>query len=190
MRIFFTAILLIFSIQSFIKADDIRDFQIEEMSIGDSLLKYMNIDEIKKAEENKNNYPNSNYIVIFYNNNSEIYDNVQITYDSTDKSYIIEALTGSVEYAHNYQNCKIKKKEISDEFKITFKDSKIFEDESEHVYSPGSITVLTDFYPKSGGFARVSCNDWSKEAEKKYKWVDNLKVSLGSNKFLLFLRKR
>ena len=125
MRLILIMLVLIFSPQSMTKADNIRNFQIEEMSIGDSLLKYMNIDEIKKAEENKNNYPNSNYIVIFYNNNSEIYDNVQITYDSTNKSYIIEALTGSVEYAHNYQNCKIKKKEISDEFKITFKDSKI-----------------------------------------------------------------
>ena len=172
------------------KADDIRDFQIEGMSVGDSLLKYMNINEIKKAERNKNNYPNSNYVVIFYNNNSEIYDKVEIVYNSTDKSYIIEALTGSVEDSNNYQNCKIKKKEISEEFKITFKDSKIYEDESEHVFSPGSLTVVTDFYPKSGGFARVSCNDWSKEAEKKNKWVDNLKVSLGSNEFLLFLQKQ
>ena len=105
------------------------------MSIGDSLLNYMNINEIKKAEENKNNYPNSNYVVIFYNKNSEIYNNVQITYDSTDKAYIIEALTGSVEYAKSYQNCKIKKKEISDEFKITFKDSKIYENESERILS-------------------------------------------------------
>ena len=171
------------------KADDIRDFQIEGMSIGDSLLKYMNINEIKNAEKNKNSYPKSNYVVIFYNNNSEIYDGVQITYDSTDKSYIIEALTGSLEYKNNYQNCKIKKKEISDEFKIIFKDSKIYENESEHAYSPGSVTVLTDFYPNSGGFARVSCNNWSKEAKKKYNWVDNLKVSLGSNEFLLYLRK-
>ena len=38
------------------------------------------------------------------------FDGVQITYDSTDKSYIIEALTGSLEYKNNYQNCKIKKK--------------------------------------------------------------------------------
>ena len=70
-----------------------------------------------------------------------------------------------------------------------FIGSKIYENESEHAYSPGSVTVLTDFYPNSGGFARVSCNNWSKEAKKKYNWVDNLKVSLGSNEFLLYLRK-
>ena len=41
-------ILFSFSAPSF--ADDIRDFQIEGMSIGDSLLDYMSKDEIKKAE--------------------------------------------------------------------------------------------------------------------------------------------
>ena len=31
------AIVIIFNLQSWIKADDIRDFQIENMSIGDNL---------------------------------------------------------------------------------------------------------------------------------------------------------
>ena len=53
MRIFLTILVLIFSLQTWTKADDIRDFEIESMSIGDSLLNYMNINEIKKAEENK-----------------------------------------------------------------------------------------------------------------------------------------
>ena len=40
-------ILLILNIQLLVKADDIGDFQIEGMSIGDSLLNYMNVYEIK-----------------------------------------------------------------------------------------------------------------------------------------------
>ena len=39
MKIFISVLVLIF-IQSWIKADDIRDFEIEGMSIGDSALKY------------------------------------------------------------------------------------------------------------------------------------------------------
>ena len=38
------------------KADDIRDFQIEGMSVGDSLLEYFSKDFIEK---NKKFYPNS-----------------------------------------------------------------------------------------------------------------------------------
>ena len=39
MRVFIIVLVLIFSLQSWTKADDISDFEIEGMSIGDSLLK-------------------------------------------------------------------------------------------------------------------------------------------------------
>ena len=48
MRVFIAVIVLIFSLHSWTKADDISDFEIEGMSIGDSLLNYMTDDEIKK----------------------------------------------------------------------------------------------------------------------------------------------
>ena len=41
-KILFTSI-IIFSLQSFTKADDIRDFEIERMSIGVSILEYFNL---------------------------------------------------------------------------------------------------------------------------------------------------
>ena len=190
MRIFLSIFILIFVLQSPTKADDITEFEIEGMSIGDSLLNHMNINEIKKAEENKNNYPGSNYIVIFYNMKSKIYDDVEIVYDSKDESYIIQALTGIVEDANDYRNCKIKKKEIVDEFKLIFKNSEIYEKEAEHVFSKGSMNDLTDFYLNSGGFARVSCTDWSKKAEQENLWVDNLKIALGSDEFGLYLSEQ
>ena len=40
MRVFITVLVLIFSLQSWTKADDISDFEIEGMSIGDSLLDF------------------------------------------------------------------------------------------------------------------------------------------------------
>ena len=42
MRVFLSVLVLIFSLQSLTKADDISDFQIEGMSVGDSLLDYFN----------------------------------------------------------------------------------------------------------------------------------------------------
>ena len=48
MRVFIAVLVLIFSLQSWTKADDISDFEIEGMSIGDSLLDYMSEEEIKK----------------------------------------------------------------------------------------------------------------------------------------------
>ena len=46
MRVFIAILVLIFSLQSWTKADDISEFEIEGMSIGDSLLDYMNEEEI------------------------------------------------------------------------------------------------------------------------------------------------
>jgi hypothetical protein len=51
MRVFITVLVLIFSLQSWTKADDISEFEIEGMSIGDSALDYFSEDEISKATD-------------------------------------------------------------------------------------------------------------------------------------------
>ena len=48
MRVFIAVLVLIFSLQSFTKADDISEFEIEGMSIGDSALDYLSKSEIEK----------------------------------------------------------------------------------------------------------------------------------------------
>ena len=50
MRVFIAVLVLIFSFQTWTKADDIRDFQIEGMTIGDSLLDYVSEGEITKKK--------------------------------------------------------------------------------------------------------------------------------------------
>ena len=47
MRKFLLILILILSFQSWTKADDLSDFQIEGISIGDSLLLHLTLDGIK-----------------------------------------------------------------------------------------------------------------------------------------------
>jgi len=47
MRLFLSILILILNLQSWVKADDVSDFEIEGMSIGDSLLNYMTKKEIE-----------------------------------------------------------------------------------------------------------------------------------------------
>ena len=54
--------LVFFSFQISSWADDIRDFQIEGMSVGDSLLDYLTEEEIKN--EQKYIYENNKFIAI------------------------------------------------------------------------------------------------------------------------------
>ena len=78
MRVFIAVLVLIFSFQSWTKADDISDFEIEGMSIGDSLLDYFSEEEIK---DNKRNYvKNKKYYVVGEGAfNLKIYDQLDIS---------------------------------------------------------------------------------------------------------------
>ena len=181
-------LVLIISLQSLTKADNIAEFEIEDISVGESLLDHLTFKEIKKAEKYGSVYPDSNYIAISISKISgPKYNYIEFVYNQKDKKYIIEAITGIVEYPDKYEECKKDMISVSEEFKIIFKGSEIYEDERPHAFEPSSTVYQIDFYPKSGGFARVSCTDWTKEMFEENRWVDNLKISLGSNKFLNFL---
>ena len=47
MKIFLSVLIVFFSLQSWTKANDIRDFEIEGISIGDSLLDFLERRNIK-----------------------------------------------------------------------------------------------------------------------------------------------
>ena len=107
MRVFIAVLVLIFSLQSWTKADDIRDFQIEGMSIGDSALDYFTKEEI----ENKKNsyadkgyiYPSNEYYAITFNNLAkfEKYQDVQFNFKDGDENYKIYNLMGIINYPNN-----------------------------------------------------------------------------------------
>ena len=99
MRIFLSALILIFSFQSWTKADDINEFEIEGMSVGDSLLDYFNLSEIQVAEDNVSYYQKSNKykIIWFYSKTRELFDYINITLKDNDKKYIIYGVRGEKE---------------------------------------------------------------------------------------------
>ena len=66
-------IILILSLQSWAKADDIRDFEIEGISIGDSLLDYFTIEEIE-SNIRETTYKKKDYLLINSNWFSCIFD--------------------------------------------------------------------------------------------------------------------
>ena len=77
-------LILIFFLQTPSQADDIRDFQIEGMSIGDSALDYFSEEEIKKNTDAP--WPNKTYVQFCaakggYNN----YENICFVYLKKDK---------------------------------------------------------------------------------------------------------
>ena len=88
MRVFIAVLVLIFSLQSWTKADDIRDFEIEGMSIGDSLLDYFSESKIKNLP--RDYYPGSKkYEMIEVQGQYKDYDVVAFHVKDKDKKYLI-----------------------------------------------------------------------------------------------------
>ncbi len=124
-------LIILISFKSWTKADDIEDFEIEGLSIGDSLLNHFNVNEIKNFQ-NYDDLPSDmsfRIIEIFSNEmKMELYDSVQIYYKSNDKSFKIHGVNGGL-------FCDTKKKCINQYDEIKDDISKLFGDnlESENI---------------------------------------------------------
>ena len=99
-------ILLIFATNSI--AEDISDFEIEGMSIGESLLKYMSEEEIRN-EIDSNRYMYSfltdDFGEVYLYNNFKTYDHLSFFVKSKDKKYSIFSISGTILYDDKINQC-------------------------------------------------------------------------------------
>ena len=181
-------ILFSFSAPSF--GDDISEFQIEGMSIGDSLLDYFSEEEINKEKWHAYNYNDVFSTISFKKSSFETYDRVQFHYKLKDKNYKIYGLIGVIVFRDNIKDCFNKKDEIVSELSEVLKDTKkTTNDNGKHDADKSGKSKTHDVYFsfKSGNYISVSCYDWSEEMTKKNKWFDNLKVAIQTKEFEDFL---
>ena len=180
MKILLTFFVLFFSSSVF--AEDISDFQIEGISIGDSILDYYNKKEIKK---NKKNYTKDKTFtaVEIHNVKSKTYDGIQLLYKTKDKKYIIYGINGIVDCRNNYSICENQFNKIVNELSdffgniVTKSERKVEKHSADKSGKSISTSILFKF--ENGDTASISMTDWSKEIG----YWDNLKISV-SNKEL------
>ena len=149
--------LILFSFQTPSWTDDIRDFQIEGMSIGDSLLDYMTEKEIK--ENVGFVYPDKKFTLTVYKKSSELYDmGIGIEYKSNDETYKIYGVQGRVNFENDIEGCYKKQDEIEKDISSMFQKSKIKKFAiSPTGYEDGSTYKQTQFHVDSGGSLSVEC---------------------------------
>ena len=106
MRAYLSIIILIFNLQSWSKADDIKDFELEGMSIGDNLLNYMNFEKITNNISDSETLKGTKFKRSCFDNYSNIYDRVCATFLNSKKK-TIQSIQGQLKFdTLNYKYCK------------------------------------------------------------------------------------
>ena len=195
---------IFFILISYSKANDIKDFQIGEMSVKESLLNYFDKNLIIKELESEFTffYKNKTYAVITAGNtsqfdlriNSNIYEDIGITIKPGDKNYIIYGLSGRIFCEKDINYCKSKKKEINDDLKDFFgKNIEIKNADQNHAYDKtGRSKSFNTYYTfKSGDYITVATYDWHPEVKNKngLSFPDNTRVVITTKELDKFLSK-
>ena len=180
-------LILTLSCQSWTKADDIKDFQIEEMSVGDSLLNYMSNEEIKKKIKAKTSfwYKKDTYVsILIKSDNFKVYEEVGIVLESTDDNFIIHSVEGTFNYKNDINECYKKQNIITSDLKDIFSnDAKFVTFTREYTAdkSGKSTSKYNDFQFSNGSAIRVICYDMDKDF---YDPNDQLYLSIVSVQFM------
>ena len=183
-------LILTFSFQVLSKAEDIKNFEIESMSIGDSLLKFMSIEEINNnIFENyfKDGKKRKYYATGLYG--TDEYDQLEIYIKTGDNNFEIKAITG-FKAISNLKKCLSLKDEIVDEIQNLFIniESVSYNDVSHTFDKSGkSKQYQTAFLLKnhpSKDHIRVECTIWSKKMKKENSFGDTLGISVFSTETL------
>ena len=170
-------ILFSFSAPSF--ADDISEYQIERISIGDSLLDHLSKEEIITGIERSKpgyNYLTDEFGEVYLFRKFEIYDRLSFKVKPNDNNYIIYSIKGSISYNDNIKECLIKQKEVVEEFSLLYKNTKKVEETALYPSDPTgkSNIYYVQFIFDTGDAITVAC----REFEKNYKIINNLADTL------------
>ena len=191
--------LILFTFQTSSQADDIRDFQIEGMSIGDSLLDYFSEEEIISNKKDWYKYLEKNRFITIALESSgfQQYEYVDVNAEYGDDNYIIDSMAGSIYFGKNKEikdinHCYIKQKEIAQDFSQVFENSK---KDGPHkmkhlAVDPSGESIYTDIYFEMDDNYSViiSCYDYSDHLESQNR-VDFLGIVIRSQKFEKWLSK-
>ena len=203
-KIFFLIIwILTFQTQSL--ADNIRYFQIEGMSIGDSALDYFNETQLEDSEQGWHNYSYKEYSTSLMPGKG-IYDWFLVSYKSDDNNFIIEALVGGIE-KKNYDNKECNQKldttssNISKLFKNTSQDKKktyeLTADASRtYPFTGKSIVTSVSFNFLDKGKIILACYNIDKKAKQNESFLtsilkqnDSFRIDSRSSAFENYLKK-
>ena len=194
MRIFHIILILFLSTLCSSRADEVKKFEIEQITVGESLLNHMTKDQILNKLKSKNTYfyPNKSFATFGYiPDNLELYDDVGVIIKPNDENYIIYALEGTIYFRE--KNCEQKQIEISNDLKNFFEKDRYTFNEAINLNYIGDETGESkvnyfDFNFYDGSAVRVIC--WKLSQKFKAKgYLDRLVVAANSSLFMKYINE-
>ena len=200
-------VLLFFFLNVKAYTDNITDFNIENISIGDSALDYFNEPQIVNSELDWFNYSYKEYSTSLLPGKG-IYDWFKLTYKSNDDYFKILGIVGiivknkydskecnnqldttALEISRIFENTQQGKKQM---FNIVYDPSKIFQKTNSNGKSTAT-SILFDF--NNGGEIILSCYDMEKKVNeidspiKDINQFDTFRVDARSKVLVNYLKK-
>jgi len=200
-------VVLSFFLSTSAYTDDIKDFQIENISIGDSALDYFTESQLEDSELDWFNYSYKEYSTSLLSGKG-IYDWFKISYKSDDDDFIIEGLVGIVvkkkydddkcnkeldtaalDISKLFKNIKQEKKQL---YKVVYNPRKIFQEPNPSGKSMVT-SILFDF--KNEGKIILSCYNMDKATNqinspiKDINQFDTFRIDIRSKVLAHYLEK-
>ena len=180
-----------FSFQSWTKADDIRDFEIEGMSIGDSALSFYSknlIDNIKSYYRGSKKYYK---VSLEPPTNTDKFERIQMHILEADNSYIIHSISGLIFYEdkkNSKSECLKDQNEIINDISINLSSTKKSEREikkleQDKTGKSTTNTIYFDFKLDQTEFIKVGCVFYGKE------FFENLDIIHAWEEIKIYLTK-
>ena len=185
------SIILIFYFMDTSKANDIKDFQIEGMSIGDSLLDYFDKSYLKKAKryDSTNTAWKDDKMFELRTKKKGSYAEIMFGLKKNDRKYTIYSISGLVKMENNIKECYQKQKDIAEEINELFPSIKKKNKNIKHRSDPTGKSTIKEIYfvfneeKIISDKISVACYDWS----KKMKYWDNLRITIANSEFRSWL---
>ena len=189
MRIFLTALILIFNLQPWGMADDIRDFEIEGVSVGDSLIDHMSTKNFNINKKGLYEYVHTFATIKIKVDNLKQYEQVRGYYKIKDTNKIIHAVEGTTRTS-NISECIKLMNEVTNEIDKDYSHLKSEKNIFNHWVDKSNKSKVhqIDYEFSTGESIAVQCVDWSKKMEEENGWSDNFRVTLFDKDTLDFLR--
>ena len=185
MKILLSVLIIMFNLQFWSKADDIKEFEIEGISIGESLLEHFSEEEI--LANRVDYYDDDHFITSEFSDfkKFENYESINVSYKKKDKNYIIYALSGFNFYFDDIKECHNDMKKVDNDVKFLFKNLERTSSNSKHEADKSGNSTVKEirYWFKNDSLISIVCYDWSEKITKEKRWTDNLSLEIVTNEF-------